>query len=918
MQSRLCTTTCPYCGVGCGVDVVKSSTSDGEVLLSNLKGQSDHPANFGNLCVKGSHLLETNHSSGRMAHPSINGNQVDWKTAINAVAGAFNDAISQHGPDSVALYVSGQLLTEDYYVANKFMKGYVGSANIDTNSRLCMSSAVAAYKRAFGSDTVPCSYQDIEQTDLFVMVGSNAAWTHPILFQRVERAKRKNPNMRVVCIDPRQTMSCEIADLHLAIKPGSDAMLFNGLLQYLHSKDALDSRFIARSTDGLEQALSAAEAATLEHVAEYCDVSIADLEWFYARFADSATAITFYSMGVNQSSSGVDKANAIINCHLASGKIGKVGCGPFSITGQPNAMGGREVGGLANMLAAHMDIENSSHREIVQGFWQSPTIVQTQGLKAVDMFDAIDSGKIKVIWIMATNPVVSMPNRNKIEAALAKCPTVIVSDIVDSNDTLAFANIKLPATGWSEKDGTVTNSERRISRQRGLLPPYADSRHDWHIISAVASAMGYEGFDYASAYEIFSEHAALSGERNAGSRDFDISGLAQLSKREYDDLLPVQWPVNAKAPHGTARMFEDGRFFTASGKAQFMPIVPRDVEQVTTSEYPLSLNSGRLRDQWHTMTRTGKAAQLNQHTQEPVLNVHPDDATRYGLIENELVDITANSIAGKSVILRCQLDAGLRQGQCFAPIHFNEQVGSSPSVARLFNDAKDPISGQPELKHASIAVALLTSSIHVEIFSLAPLPSSFLAEQKYWSVSRFEAGYAYRLASDLEAVEFIQSLQVLFPVESTQVQRLSPEKAICLSHTDDVVQFLCAARSAYASTDVAWITRLFGEPLSDVVLSKVLRDQPDEEFTLGPVVCSCFQVRKQTITDAILDGQTSVSALGDTLKCGTNCGSCKSELSRLIQNTNTEQSDSESFGLGTRSSDEHTRSGVIDINEVVK
>ena len=918
MQSRLCTTTCPYCGVGCGVEVIKNTAPDGQVHLSGLSGQNDHPANFGKLCVKGSHLLETNGVKGRLASPSIKGEKVDWDTATAAVANAFKESIEQHGPESVALYVSGQLLTEDYYVANKFMKGYVGSANIDTNSRLCMSSAVAAYKRAFGSDTVPCNYQDIEQTDLFIMVGSNAAWTHPILFQRVERAKRKNPEMRVVCIDPRQTMSCELADLHLAIKPGSDAMLFNGLLHYLHANSSIDQCFINDSTEGFEAALSVASEASVERVSEYCGISVTDLEWFYARFAKASTAITFYSMGVNQSTSGVDKANAIINCHLASGKIGKPGCGPFSITGQPNAMGGREVGGLANMLAAHMDIENAEHRALVQEFWQSPTIAQQQGLKAVDMFDAIESGKIKVIWIMATNPVVSMPNRNKIEAALAKCPTVIVSDIVESNDTLAFADICLPATGWSEKDGTVTNSERRISRQRGLLTPYAESRHDWQIISAVAQTIGFDGFDYAEVDEIFREHAALSGYANEGSRDFDISGLAQLSKREYNDMLPVQWPVNAKFPQGTSRMFTDGRFYTPSQKAQFIPIQPRLAEQATTDEFPLSLNTGRLRDQWHTMTRTGKAAALNQHTQEPTINVHPDDAKHFGIIEHELVEITANGIHGQSVVLRCELDSGVQPGQCFAPIHFNHQVGSSPSVARLFNDARDPISGQPELKHASIAIKPLTVAIHIEVFSVAPLPASFLNEQAYWSVSQFEHGYAYRIASHDDTSTFVQSLQVLMPIESTQIQRISTDSAVCVSQIQDTMQLLCMVRTAFVATDIAWIDTLFSDTLSDTTLTSVLRDQPDEQFTLGSVVCSCFQVRQQTIKDAITAGHNTVASLGEKLKCGTNCGSCKSELSRLIQTSDVDRNKSESFNLSSRSSIGQQSANTIAINEVAK
>lgn len=493
---RLMQTTCPYCGVGCGVDVVQKQT-DGNTTLSGLTGTPEHPSNYGRLCVKGTHLLDTNSLDGRLLSPQVDGQPVSWDNATTTVANKLRDTIARYGPDSVAFYVSGQLLTEDYYIANKLMKGYIGSANIDTNSRLCMSSAVAAYKRAFGEDIVPCTYEDLEQTDLLILTGSNAAWTHPVLYQRIERAKLRNPAMKVVVIDPRRTDSCELADMHLSLRPGTDAFLYNGLLRYLADHQGLDQTFIDAHTRNFTEALEQARRHTVADIARICDVDEAQLTRVYQWFCHSQRAITFFSMGINQSTSGVDKANAIINCHLASGKIGKAGSGPFSITGQPNAMGGREVGGLANMLAAHMDIENPVHRERVQRFWQSPRIAQKPGLKAVDLFKKIADGQIRFIWIMATNPVVSMPNRTEIEAALAQCETVVVSDIVQTNDTLAYADIVLPATGWSEKDGTVTNSQRTISRQRALLPPPGEARHDWQIMCDVARKMGFAaGFTF--------------------------------------------------------------------------------------------------------------------------------------------------------------------------------------------------------------------------------------------------------------------------------------------------------------------------------------------------------------------------------------------------------------------------------------
>lgn len=636
-------TTCPYCGVGCGVEVQVGADNK----LTDLKGSSDHPANFGRLCVKGSKLLETNSASGRLHSPMIDGNKASWEEAIAQVASKFNQLIAEHGPDSVAFYVSGQLLTEDYYVANKLMKGYIGTANIDTNSRLCMSSAVAAYKRAFGADAVPCCYEDLEQTELLILVGSNAAWTHPVLFQRIERAKKLNPDIQVVTIDPRRTATSELADLHLAIKPGTDVALFNGLLAYLATQDVLDINYISAHTQGVAQVLNNCAFWTLAKVAQQCDITELDLISFYKLFSQTDKVVTAYCMGVNQSTSGTDKASSIINCHLATGKIGREGCGPFSLTGQPNAMGGREVGGLANMLACHMDIDNPEHRKTVQTYWQSPKIADKVGLKAVDLFENINNAKVKAVWIMATNPMVSMPNRQKIAEALNKCELVVVSDCVAKNDTLDYAHIALPATGWSEKDGTVTNSERRISRQRGLLPAAGEAKHDWQIICEVAKAMGFDkGFNFDSPSEIFAEYTGLTQVDNQGSRDLDLSGLCDLTETQYNRLKPVQWPVNKQSPDGTKRLFSDGKFYTSTGKAQFVVTEFTAPEQLTNSDYPFVLNSGRVRDQWHTMTRTGKTSELTAHVNRPYLAIHAKDAGSLGLINDDLVSLNAAHFKG--------------------------------------------------------------------------------------------------------------------------------------------------------------------------------------------------------------------------------------------------------------------------------
>jgi assimilatory nitrate reductase catalytic subunit len=539
-------TTCAYCGVGCGVKA--TPRGDGGF---DIAGDAAHPANFGRLCVKGSALGETIGLEGRLLHPMLRSaeglQQVSWDTALDHVADRWRAIVDEHGPDSVAFYVSGQLLTEDYYVANKLMKGYVGSANIDTNSRLCMSSAVAGHKRAFGEDIVPVHYDDLELADMVVLVGSNLAWCHPILFQRLTRAKEARPDMKIVVVDPRRTATCELADLHLPVKPGTDVWLFNGLLNYLARIGAVDPEFVAAHTNGLADALAAA-SLTPEEVAKVCRVNLPDLMNFYESFASTAKVITGFSMGVNQSGAGTDKVNSIINCHLIGGRIGKPGTGPFSITGQPNAMGGREVGGLANMLAAHMDLDNAAHRDAVQTFWNSPRIASAVGLKAVDLFNAIESGRVKAVWVIATNPVVSMPNADQVRRALSRCELVVSSDVVLGTDTNAHAHVLLPALAWGEKDGTVTNSERRISRQRAFLPAPGEARPDWQILSQFARRLGYSGFDYTSARDIFVEHAALSAWRNDASgipRAFNIGALGSLDATGYDALVPTQWPVPA-------------------------------------------------------------------------------------------------------------------------------------------------------------------------------------------------------------------------------------------------------------------------------------------------------------------------------------------------------------------------------------
>ena len=880
--NALVQSTCAYCGVGCGVDI----TVNDEQAIS-LTGSPEHPANFGRLCVTGTHLLDTVDITNRLLIPEIADEQVSWDTAITEVAGKFNEIIKQHGPDAVAFYVSGQLLTEDYYIANKLMKGYIGSANIDTNSRLCMSSAVSAYKRAFGEDVVPCDYQDLEHTDLIVLIGSNAAWTHPVLFQRMQRAKQINPACQLVVVDPRRTATAESADQHLAINPGTDAALYNGLLNFLAEHQALDKAYIDANTQGFDEALAEASNWGLVKVSQFCGVSQTQLQDFYQLFLRSKKAISMYSMGINQSTSGVDKCHAIINVHLATGKIATLGSGPFSITGQPNAMGGREVGGLANQLAAHMDIENPAHRDLVQTFWQSPHMPTEPGAKAVDMIEQMQAGKIKAVWVMATNPLVSLPDHNAVAKAFERCEFVVVSDCVADNDTLAYADVKLPATPWLEKNGTVTNSERRISRQRGALKPTGQAKHDWQIMSLVAQKMGFNGFDYQHPYQVFTEFSALSGYQNSGEskRVFDMSGLAQLSLAEYEQLQPVQWPVKrpVKEPikasaQGNMRVFGDGQFATVNGRAKFFAVTPQLPQQKTSKEYSLVLNSGRYRDQWHTMTRTGVASALTQHLAKPYIAVNSQDAIKLKLKDHQIAHLESKT---GELFVPVQITDAVKLGECFMPIHWNAQFSSTATVSTLYDAVVDPISGQPELKHTGISIKAASFAQYLDCY----FAEEITADTAYWLKAKQAHCWHYQLATCDDQLMTMVKLQKLFPCQgewlsfNDEYNQLS--HVICLQNgaVKCVAYF---AKTAFSEAK-KWVDNLFGQTsLSFAEVQALLSKKAPSSADESRKVCSCFNVTEASIREAVMSGTDSVTELGKKLKCGSNCGSCKPELQAII------------------------------------
>ncbi len=876
---RTTLTTCPYCGTGCGVKA--ETRADGSVTVA---GDPDHPANFGRLCVKGSALAETLVADGRLLHPEIEGRRVAWDEALDTVAERFGATIREHGPDAVALYVSGQILTEDYYVANKLMKGFVGSANIDTNSRLCMASSVAGHKRAFGTDTVPGAYEDLETADLVVLVGSNLAWCHPILFQRLSAAKVARPEMRVVTVDPRRTATAEIADLHLGLEPGTDVALFAGLLGHLERAGARDTEFVADHTSGLEAALEAAAPFTdLAEVTRVTGLAGADVAAFYDLFAATEKVVTVYSQGVNQSSAGTDKVNAIVNCHLLTGRIGREGLGPFSVTGQPNAMGGREVGGLANQLAAHLELADPVHRELVQGFWNSPAITATPGHKAVDLFDAVADGRVKALWIMATNPVDSLPDADRVKAAIAACPFVVVSDVMASTDTAELAHVLLPAQAWGEKDGTVTNSERRVSRQRGFMTPVGEAKPDWWALAEVARRLGWgEAFAWESAAAIFREHAALSGHRPEIARDFDISAFADLSDAGFDGLSPFQWPRRRgeAAANGPRRFFADGRFFTADGRGRFVATVHRAPRSTPSATLPFRLNTGRIRDQWHTMTRTGVAARLSGHIAEPFVEIAPDDAERLGITPASLVTV-GNGRA--SVVVRALVTDRQRPGSVFVPIHWTDRFASAARVDALVAPETDPVSGQPESKATTVAVARFAAAWYG--FAIGRTVPERI-DGDYWARARIAGGERVELAGLVAPAAWSDVAVHLFG-DGTSLTSFADARAgrfrLAAVRDGEVVGLLYVAPEPVEVARDWLIGHFEAGPIAAAEAVTLLAGRPGAEVEdPGRKVCSCFGTGANQIRKAAAAGCRSVAEVGERLGAGTNCGSCRPEIARLL------------------------------------
>jgi assimilatory nitrate reductase catalytic subunit len=916
--------TCPYCGVGCGVII----ESDG-AQITGVRGDPEHPANFGRLCTKGSTLHLTASAAvtmqTRLLRPLQRATRrstpepISWDGALDLAVEKFAQVIRDHGPDAVGFYVSGQLLTEDYYVFNKLAKGLVGTNNIDTNSRLCMSSAVAGYKKTLGADAPPACYDDLKDAQCLFIVGSNTAWAHPILFRRIEDAKAANPAMKIVVADPRRTDTAEVADLFLPIQPGTDVMLFNGMLHLMLWEGWTDARYIAAHTSGFDALKATVRDCTPDRVAQVCGISKDDLLEAARLFATSAATLSLYCQGLNQSTAGTAKNAALINLHLATGQIGKPGAGPFSLTGQPNAMGGREVGGLANLLSAHRDLANPQHRAEVAALWGVPDVPAQPGKTAVEMFQAAADGEIRALWIACTNPAQSMPDQATVRRALERCEFVVVQEAFSTTATCDYADLLLPATTWGEKDGTVTNSERRISRVRPAVPAPGDARHDWAIgvdfARRLAQRLGRAGtlFPYADAESVWNEHR-----ESTRGRDLDITGMSYAML----EAAPRQWPLREGESTGRARLYEDGIFPTPDGRARFVDTPYKPVAEAREARYPFSLNTGRLRDQWHGMSRTGTLGRLFGHVPEPAVQMHPQDMARRQIAEGDLVHLTSRR---GSIVVPAVASTEVGLSQAFIAMHWGGEYLSGTSstgtrlagVNALTTPSYCPDSKQPELKHA--AVKILKAELPWSLLAAAWLPQDkaldvaaalrgLMAAFPFANCVPFGAGAALDGGSAERSGVLFRAAAYEAPPDAVLAQiedLLALAGADTLRYADTKRGQRRAVRLVREGADArlegfllggdtraeAWIKALLQDRLPAQAYGRQLlrpgATAPVGVASRGKVVCSCFGVTQTAIGKQLAAASGAederLANLQGALKCGTNCGSCVPELRRMVR-----------------------------------
>lgn len=890
-MTKLTKSTCPYCGVGCGV-IIESEQD----RIVNVKGDPDHPANFGRLCTKGSTLHMTATPENRTLYPEMRlmrnaaRRRVEWGVALDYLTEKFASVIEQHGPDSVAFYISGQLLTEDYYVFNKIAKGLIGTNNVDTNSRLCMSSAVAGYKLTLGADAPPACYDDINYTKCLFIAGSNTAFAHPIVFRRIEDARAKNPDMKIVVVDPRRTDTAQLADIHLAIHPGTDVALFNGLLHVMLWEGLLDNDYIRKHTAGFEALKDTVREYTPKMVADICGVDEKDIiqaaKWFGV-----GPTLSMYCQGLNQFIHGTEKNAALINLHLATGQIGKLGAGPFSLTGQPNAMGGREVGGMANLLSAHRDLANPEHRAEIAKLWGVNDVPATPGKTAVEMFEAVKNGEIKAIWIACTNPAQSMPDLNNVLAALESAELVVVQDAFNNTETCRYADVLLPASTWGEKEGTVTNSERRITRVQPAVAPPAEARHDWEIMVDFAQRLekrlgkSTQLFPYADTEAIFNEHRETTR-----GRDLDITGLS------YDILInkgPQQWPFKPGAGKGASRLYTDGIFPKPDGKAQFANVSYKGTADKTDARHPLHLLTGRLRDQWHGMSRTGRVAQLFNHVEEPVLSMHADDMQRRQVKEGDIVKVSNKR---GSLVIRVAQSEEMKPSEVYIPMHWGNQSMQGLGVNALMPPAFDKTSKQPELKHTAVRIEKLELPWQMTVMricqnlSLLESMRQFLSGFDYATCGLYGRGsgmvvlrVAHHSAPDQQLIEKLDNLLGMVegaPMLNYDDASRGINKRILVENGQVTGVRLIGETLAADWLKEVMTTGSFTDELRRWALAP-LSAPPTGQRGRGKIVCSCLDVSENEIVDACEAG-ADLQTLQAKLKCGTQCGSCVPELKRLV------------------------------------
>jgi assimilatory nitrate reductase catalytic subunit len=962
--------TCPYCGVGCGV-IIESQGNQ----ITGVRGDPDHPANFGRLCTKGSTLALTASASvtrqSRLLYPMRRESRgeapkrISWDSALDFATNSFARIIKEHGPDAVGFYISGQLLTEDYYVFNKLAKGLIGTNNVDTNSRLCMSSAVAGYKQTLGADAPPNCYDDVNHATCIFIVGSNTAYAHPILFRRIEEAKAANPAMKIIFCDPRRTDTAEIADLYLPIQPGTDVMLFNGMLHIMLWEGWIDAAYIELHTNDFDALKATVRDCTPDLVAETCGIKKADLFTAAKLFATSAATLSLYCQGLNQSSSGTAKNAALINLHLATAQIGKPGAGPFSLTGQPNAMGGREVGGLANLISAHRDMANPAHRAEVAALWGVHSVPDKPGKTAVEMFQTAADGEIKALWIACTNPAQSMPDQATVRRALERAELVIVQEAFATPSSCDYADLLLPATTWGEKTGTVTNSERRVSRVRPAVAAPGETRHDWSIAVDFSQRLelllgarsphpnplphtgegttpvllplplplpcagedGGEGSPHQSLfpYSLTNQNAGVESiwnehRESTRGRDLDITGMSYAML----ELGPQQWPLKTGETSGKVRLYEDGIFPTADGKARFVNTIHKPVAEPRESRYPFSLTTGRLRDQWHGMSRTGTLGRLFGHVSEPSVQMNVQDMTRRLLKEGDLVHVTSRR---GSIVVPLQASSEIGMSQAFIAMHWGEEYLSGLSsigeplagVNALTTSAYCPSSKQPELKHA--AVKILKAELPWSLLAMAWLPEggSLAAREQLKPLmkalpftscvpfsnnaplgepGRERSGVLFRAAAhEAPADELLATIESILGLNGLDTLRYIDKKkgqrrTVQLNRVGDHAELTGFVLAGDTSAQ-AWIKTLLQDELPAQAYGRLLllpgAKPPVAVKSRGKLVCSCFNV-----TDAAIDVQLAAiplsasdeerfAQLQSVLKCGTNCGSCVPELKHHLR-----------------------------------